>query len=141
MANTAVEPRLLKRVPFDCQKILGDGYKIIEQLGRRSSDLDAARIVVRSYLVDNETAISGKERLFRIKAANSSRWGLIDPVREYIKFCYLYKTFIFEQTYLFTRKMIQYSLTGLTKYYKSDKMMRWSNYSYFFTLTIRTFKT
>ncbi|MFA6391529.1 MAG: hypothetical protein WCW66_02070 [Patescibacteria group bacterium] len=60
---------LLKRLPFNPEQFLGKGWKIDEQVGRRTGDnLDAGRIVGKDYLRRWEYNISGEQCLRRIKA-------------------------------------------------------------------------
>ncbi|MDP2683813.1 MAG: hypothetical protein Q8P20_02040 [bacterium] len=60
---------VLKRLPFDPVKFIGNNWSIDEQVGKRSGDsLDAGNIIGKAYLNEGETSINGEERLRRIKA-------------------------------------------------------------------------
>jgi len=63
------EPHILARKPFDPEKFLGKGWKIVERVGQRSgSNLDVEKIVWKDYLKKGESHSTHEERLWRIKA-------------------------------------------------------------------------
>lgn len=66
----AIELHLLQRKPFDPEKFIGKGWKVDEQVGKRTGgNLDAGQITRKDYLKSGESYINGEERLKRIKAA------------------------------------------------------------------------
>jgi len=65
----SVEPHILQRKPFDPEKFIGKGWKVDEQVGKRTGgNLGAGQIIRKDYLKSGESYINGEERLKRIKA-------------------------------------------------------------------------
>ncbi|MFA6042976.1 MAG: hypothetical protein WC786_04775, partial [Patescibacteria group bacterium] len=64
------QPYFLPLKPFDPEKFLGVGWKVIEVLHPRTdSILDATKIITKVYLQPGERWITADEHLHRIKAS------------------------------------------------------------------------